>query len=125
MDFQNHTQPCVLPLVATWGLWAVRRPRPHPSVFTGLAVCRSAIRAGWLGRRTPAALPAAVLSRGEAWAAGRAGIRAEAAASVQSPWLGGRKQEAPGLRTDQGSQPYQPPAGTKALPIPQSQVGHH
>ena len=102
-------------------------PQPHLSVFTGLAVCRSAIRAGWLGRRTPAAFPAAVLSRGEAWAGGRAGFRAEVAASILTPWLGGRraKAEAPGLRTDQGSQPCRPPAGTKALALPQSQVGHH
>lgn len=46
---------------------------PNLSVFTGPQTpCRSAIRAGPLGRLTPCP-PAAILSWGEAWAAGGQG----------------------------------------------------
>lgn len=115
---------CVFPIGHHSG--ALGCPLPPPRQYSlDLTECRSAIWAGWLGRQTPAAFPAAVPSWGEAWAARRVGLREEVIASVLFPQLGGgTKAEVPGLRrTNKGSQLCHAPEGTKALALPQSHVG--
>lgn len=95
-------------------------------------------RAGWLGGQTPATLPLAVLSWGEAWAARRAGLRAEAASSIPSPCLGDESRGARGVsallchaqgprprssRVGLGvTEPVRPMPGVRGGAVPQSDI---
>ena len=86
----------------------------------------------WTGRvqecdppGTPAALPAAVRSQGEAWAAGRAGFRAEVAASIPCPWLGGggRKQRCQASEQTRDPSPAGPLQGPRPSLFPRAKLG--
>lgn len=95
-------------------------------------------RAGRLGGQTPATLPLAVLSWGEAWAARRAGLRAEAASSIPSPCLGDESRGARGVsallchaqgprprssRVGLGvTEPVRPMPGVRGGAVPQSDI---
>lgn len=98
-------------------------PLPPPRQYSlDLTECRSAIWAGWLGGQTPAAIPATDLSWGEAWAAGRAGLREEATVSVLSPDWGDKSRGARPWANRQGISAL-PPEGPRPLLFPRAPLG--
>lgn len=119
---QNPAQPCArFPVVTTRGRAALC-PLPPPHQYSlDLTECRSAIWAGWLGRQTPAAIPATILSWGEAWAAGGAGLREEVTVSVLSPDVGDKRGARP--QADKQGISALPPEGPRPLLLPRATLG--
>lgn len=125
---------------------ALGSPAPLPPHQYSLdsAVCRSAIL-GWAAGHPHPSCVCGCHRWGKAWAAGKAGLREEASASVLSPWQGGQKQRCQALADRHRGlgpacpkvlafpRPPPPPShtgpvtharseGTKAWPEPQSDI---